>query len=513
MRISDLKLSIQLKLGFFVILFLLTIVTLIGLKSLDLASSSVDKITNDRLPKILLVSEWNIGLLNSARHMRNTLILEDQNLITKELEYLGQEAEKRHKYTSELQKTVVSKMGKSALSEAIKLESDYSISEEEFISTIRQGDFSSAKKVLLEKTRPIQLKYLKAIELFGDSQEKIIKDDSAEELSSAGYSKQISLLLAAFSLTAGFLVAWQLVRSISGPLNEAVTTIELVSSGDLRGQNLPSSKNEIGQLLNALVRMRTNLSSVVSNVRTSSESLAIASAEIAQGNLDLSSRTEQQASALQQTAATMEQLSATVRNNADSAKNANNLAQEASVVAMEGGNVVGRVVSTMQDITSSSKKIGEIIGVIDGIAFQTNILALNAAVEAARAGEQGRGFAVVASEVRSLAQRSSGAAKEIKELIGRSVDQVEQGTELVGQAGKTMGEIVSAIKRVSEVVSEISVASVEQSNGVNQVGEVIGQLDQMTQQNAALVEESAAAADSVNSQAQQLVQAVAVFKL
>jgi methyl-accepting chemotaxis protein len=241
--------------------------------------------------------------------------------------------------------------------------------------------------------------------------------------------------------------------------------------------------------------------------------VATASAQIAQGNQDLSSRTEEQASALQQTAATMEQLGTTVRSNADSAKQANQLALGASAVAAQGGDVVGKVVTTMQGINDSSRKIGDIIGVIDGIAFQTNILALNAAVEAARAGEQGRGFAVVASEVRSLAQRSAEAAKEIKALIGRSVEQVEQGTALVDQAGKTMGEIVGSIQRVSDIVAEITAASAEQSDGVQQVGDAVSQMDQATQQNAALVEESAAAAESLKGQAQQLVQAVAVFKL
>jgi methyl-accepting chemotaxis protein len=251
----------------------------------------------------------------------------------------------------------------------------------------------------------------------------------------------------------------------------------------------------------------------VGTVRGNAESVATASAQIAQGNQDLSGRTEQQASALQQTAATMEQLGTTVRHNADSAQQANRLAQGASSVAVQGGEVVGKVVSTMQAISDSSRKIGDIIGVIDGIAFQTNILALNAAVEAARAGEQGRGFAVVASEVRSLAQRSADAAKEIKALIGRSVEQVEQGTALVDQAGKTMNDIVGSIQRVSDIVAEIDSASVEQSSGISQVGQAVTQMDQSTQQNAALVEQSAAAAESLRAKAQQLVQLVAVFKL
>jgi len=259
--------------------------------------------------------------------------------------------------------------------------------------------------------------------------------------------------------------------------------------------------------------MQTGLVHAVSNVRCGAEGLAVSSAQIAQGNLDLSSRTEEQAAALEETAASMEQLNATVRQNADNARRANQLAHTASEVAVKGGRVVGQVVDTMRDINTGSKRIGDIISVIEGIAFQTNILALNAAVEAARAGEEGRGFAVVASEVRSLAGRSADAAKEIKGLIDASVQHVELGTSLVEQAGQTMDDVVSSITRVAEIVGEISAASTEQSLGVAQVGEAVSLMDQVTQQNAALVEQGAAAAEGLNAQAQQLVQSVAVFKL
>jgi methyl-accepting chemotaxis protein len=310
----------------------------------------------------------------------------------------------------------------------------------------------------------------------------------------------------------GLALTRSVFRQLGAEPSEAAAAVNAVAQGDLTIQ-IPLRPGDSSSLFAALARMRDSLVQVVTEVRGNSENVATASAQIAQGNQDLSGRTEQQASALEQTAATMEELGTTVRSNSDSAKQANQLAQGASEVAARGGEVVGQVVTTMQGINDSSRKIGDIISVIDGIAFQTNILALNAAVEAARAGEQGRGFAVVASEVRSLAQRSAEAAKEIKTLIGRSVEQVEQGTALVDQAGKTMGEIVSSIRRVSDIVAEISSASVEQSSGVQQVGEAVSQMDQATQQNAALVEESAAAAESLRSQAQQLVQAVAVFKL
>ena len=304
-----------------------------------------------------------------------------------------------------------------------------------------------------------------------------------------------------------------IVRGITRPLIQATRIAEAVSQGDLSQTITWQGRDEIASLLQALSDMQAGLSAVVSNVRKGSEGVATASSEIAQGNHDLSARTESQASALEQTAASMEQLSAAVKQNADSAMQVNQLAKNASTVAIKGGEVVAQVVNTMKDINDSSRKISDIISVIDGIAFQTNILALNAAVEAARAGEQGRGFAVVASEVRSLAGRSANAAKEIKSLINTSVERVEQGTALVDQAGTTMNEVVSSIRRVTDIVGEISLASNEQASGVAQVGEAVIQMDQVTQQNAALVEQMAAAASSLRSQSQDLVQAVAVFKI
>ncbi|MEY4564329.1 MAG: Methyl-accepting chemotaxis protein [Pseudomonadota bacterium] len=321
----------------------------------------------------------------------------------------------------------------------------------------------------------------------------------------------ISAIVLGLAIAVAFCVV--LVRSIKRSLDHALEVADAVAAGDLTHVIHSEGQDEVAQLLKGMSKMRDQLSIVVSGVRENAEGVATASSQIAQGNNDLSARTEQQASALEETASSMEELSSTVKQNADNARQANQLAMGASTVAVQGGEVVGQVIDTMKGINDSSKKIVDIISVIDGIAFQTNILALNAAVEAARAGEQGRGFAVVAAEVRSLAQRSAAAAKEIKTLISDSVERVDQGAQLVDRAGVTMQEVVTSIRRVTDIMGEISAASSEQSSGVSQVGEAVTQMDRATQQNAALVEESAAAAESLKVQAQQLVAAVAVFKL
>ncbi len=348
------------------------------------------------------------------------------------------------------------------------------------------------------------------------SKDKIAADSAAQSVradAEARWATMVSLGLMALVCAAGLGAGVLFSRSITRPIGRAVEVARAVAGGDLSRQFDAHGRDETAQLLSALQHMQLSLTRVVGEVRQSSESVATASAQIAQGNSDLSQRTEEQASALEQTAASMEQLSATVKQNADHARHANALAQAASTAAVRGGEVVRQVTDTMKSINDSSRKIEDIIGVIDGIAFQTNILALNAAVEAARAGEQGRGFAVVAGEVRSLAGRSAQAAKEIKQLISASVERVGQGSALVDHAGTTMADVVGSVQRVTDIMGEISSASAQQSEGVAQVGEAIIQMDQVTQQNAALVEESAAAAASMQVQAQQLVQSVAVFKL
>jgi methyl-accepting chemotaxis protein-1 (serine sensor receptor) len=335
-----------------------------------------------------------------------------------------------------------------------------------------------------------------------------------EESDAANRSVTMSLLvLIALTVLLGGAIVWWMVLGITRPLTQAILIAKTVAAGDLRAEVEVRSKDEVGELLEALRQMNENLSGIVGRVRGATDTITIASSEIAAGNLDLSSRTEEQASALEETASSMIELTSTVRQNNENAHQARTLASAASDVAIKGGATVSEVVKTMGAINESSRRIVDIIGVIDGIAFQTNILALNAAVEAARAGEQGRGFAVVAGEVRNLAHRSAAAAREIKQLIGDSVERVEAGSKLVGQAGVTMDEVVASVERVSAIIGEIAVASTEQQDGIEQISTAINQMDSVTQQNAALVEESAAAADALQQQAASLAEAVAVFKL
>jgi len=375
------------------------------------------------------------------------------------------------------------------------------------------GDEAATQALVRDKFVPATADYIRVTQSLVDGQLTSVRDTrkGIEALFNQLYL--VGSVLLALCIGIAIFASWSISRGIAKGIDMASTAAQRIGEGDL-SQNLPQDgKDEIGHLMQALAKMQASLANVVHDVRQGSESVSTASAEIAQGNQDLSSRTESQASALEETAASMEELSSTVKQNADNARQANQLAVSASQVAEQGGAVVAEVVDTMRGINEASRKIADIISVIDGIAFQTNILALNAAVEAARAGEQGRGFAVVASEVRSLAGRSAEAAKEIKALINASVERVETGSTLVDKAGATMADVVTSIKRVTDIMGEISAASTEQSLGVGQVGEAVIQMDQVTQQNAALVEEMAAAASSLRSQAQALVQTVAVFKL
>jgi len=367
--------------------------------------------------------------------------------------------------------------------------------------------------LMFEKTTPLFVAMNESAEKLQEFQMKAAAGSYEASQSMYGVFRIAAIGGVLFGLIVVAIAAFFLIRAIMQPLNDMLGHFSAISSGDLTSRIEVKSRNEMGVLMSGLQVMQKSLIETVFNVRQGSTAIGVATQQIAAGNLDLSSRTEEQASSLEETASSMEELTSTVKQNADNARQANQLAASASTVAEKGGVVVSQVVDTMEEINASAKKIVDIIGVIDGIAFQTNILALNAAVEAARAGEQGRGFAVVASEVRNLAQRSAAAAKEIKTLIGDSVDKVEIGSKLVAEAGVTMKEVVQGVQQVTDIMSEITAASQEQSAGIEQVNQAISQMDQVTQQNAALVEEAAAAAESLNEQAGKLAEAVSVFKL
>ena len=385
------------------------------------------------------------------------------------------------------------------------------------VTTLRKADnIAEATNVLQTKAAPAFVDWLAAINTMIDLEEKMSREEAAQARHVAASFLVFMVVLCAIAIAVGMFAAWRisrgLLRELGGEPAYAADIVGSIAAGNL-AVVIDTKADDQGSLLHAMRIMRDSLVDIIGQVRTGSKTIAQASAEIAAGNLNLSGRTEQQAGTLEETASSMEELTGTVKKNAEHARQANQLALSASQVAVKGGDVVAEAVTTMTSINASSKRIVDIIGVIDGIAFQTNILALNAAVEAARAGEQGRGFAVVASEVRNLAQRSAAAAKEIKTLIGDSVDKIDTGTKLVNEAGATMLDIVDSVKRVTDIMSEISSASAEQTSGIEQVNVAIGTMDAVTQQNAALVEQAAAAADALETQAAHLARVVGVFRL
>ena len=513
MSLTNLKIGTRLGLGFGVVLLLMIALTLLGISRMGIINDHLKEITQDNMVKTEQTREMSESVIRVAVSVRNVILMTEPEKIAEEFKRIEKFRESYAENSKKLTDTVKSDAGKALLAKIAEARGASVPLTNKALELGKAHKVAEATQVLLTEVRPAQRKWSDALDEMLEFQAKNTVKET-EAASEAYTSARIFMFsLAGVALLMAMLIAWFVTRSITRPINEAVIVAGLVAAGDLTSRIEVKSRDETGQLLQSLKTMNENLSNIVGEVRASTDSITTASKQIAAGNSDLSQRTEEQASSLEETASSMEELTSTVKANAENAKQANQLAMSASSVAVKGGQVVGQVVTTMDSISASSKKIVDIISVIEGIAFQTNILALNAAVEAARAGEQGRGFAVVASEVRSLAQRSAAAAKEIKTLIGDSVEKVDAGGKLVDEAGKTMEEIVTAVKRVTDIMSEISAASSEQSAGIEQVNQAITQMDEVTQQNAALVEEAAAAAESMEEQAQNLTTSVSVFKL
>ena len=514
MKINDLKIGVRLGGAFAAVLALMVLMLGVAFWQLERIADAKQTMAQTSY-RAKLAKEWSQGTVtNSVSTVAKYKSVDpvDEKYHDAQMKVISDRAGKLQK---ELESVVQSAQGKALLAEIATERAKYSAMRNEgFKMKSALGADSAEVKAFFEaKVIPEMRLYVGTIEKLATYQEQLFTDADTSIDAIVVSATRILIGLGIVALAIGAACGWLLTRSITRPLAHAVGLARQVASGDLTADIRAESRDEVGDLVLALKTMNDNLLKTVTEVRAGTETIVTASQQIASGNLDLSSRTEQQASSLEETASSMEELTSTVRQNADNARQANVLAKNASQIAAHGGEVVSQVVDTMASINASSKKIGDIIAVIDGIAFQTNILALNAAVEAARAGEQGRGFAVVASEVRNLAQRSAAAAKEIRGLISDSVTKVEAGGRLVDEAGVTMQEIVQGIGRVTDIMADITSASAEQSTGIEQVNEAITQMDGVTQQNAALVEEAAAAAASLQEQATTLAQLVSVFNV
>ena len=510
---NNLNIGKRLAVGFALTLAMVILIASVGIKRINSGADATAQVLAEPLTKERLITEWYVQVFAAVRRTAAIVKSSDPSLGP----YFKEDAAQTGKRSAELVKLIeplIADGDEKALFDKItEQRKAYSSARDEAVKAKAAGDEALATRILDERFTPTAKAYQESMQQLVAMQAANIAATARTIGERADSSENLIGMLAVFSVLLGAASSWLLTRGIVRPIREAVSLAETVASGDLTRQIDATSKDETGALLRALRHMNDSLVKIVTEVRGGTDTISGASSEIASGNMDLSARTEQQAASLEETAASMEQITGTVRQNADNARQANQLAITASNVAIEGGSVVGQVITTMGSINESSRKIVDIIGVIDGIAFQTNILALNAAVEAARAGEQGRGFAVVASEVRTLAQRSAAAAKEIKGLIGDSVEKVDLGAKLVDQAGATMEQVVESIRRVTDIMAEITHATQEQTGGIEQVNLAIGQMDEATQQNAALVEESAAAATSMREQAAKLAQVVGVFKL
>ena len=511
--IRNLTIGVRLAIGFAIVIALLIAMAIVGISRIEAVDHNTDVIVNDRYVKVALADTIKDKVNVKTRALRTALITTDPEMIKEELAKDSNATPDISDALDKLQATIRSPEGVAALKHVVETRRPFLDAAARLAELIRAGQRDEGAAFLIKTLIPQQNAYLSALTELIQSQVQGMRSFAADAAAQAHSATITMIVLVTIATLLATALGFAITRSITRPIDHAVRLAQSVAAGDLSTRIEVTSRDETGQLLDALKTMVESLAVVVSKVRHSSDCIATGSSQIATGNADLSQRTEEQASNLQQTAASMEQLTATVRNNSDTARQATQLAGSAATAAAQGGAEVHQVVITMGAIDASSRKIADIIGVIDGIAFQTNILALNAAVEAARAGEQGRGFAVVAGEVRSLAQRSAEAAKQIKGLIADSVHKVQAGTEQVAAAGRAMDDIVAQVRRVNDLIGEISAATLEQTQGIGQVGDAVSQLDQVTQQNAALVEESAAAAESLSQQAVRLVEAVGVFRL
>ena len=510
--INNLRIGVRLGLGFGLVILAALFIAVFGRLSLGQLQDQAKSLSG-ALVKVDQVRDLQDNLNAIGRAARNMILVSDAQRIAQENGRINDARKSNGELIDKLEASITSDKGKVLLKEMSDKRAPYNAVTDKMLAHIAAGEKAEATAMLMGEVAAAQVAYATAMSDLTKYQQKLAQDTETEVAAEVASSGLMMLVVAAIAGALGVFIAWLVTVSVTRPLNEAVGITDRIADGDLTATIRATSTDEVGHLLSSLQKMQANLQKIVGEVRTGVDSVSTASQQIAAGNQDLSSRTEEQASNLQQTAASMEQLAPTVRQNTETAKQANTLAASASTAAAKGGNVVGEVVSTMEGISAASHKIADIINVIDGIAFQTNILALNAAVEAARAGEQGRGFAVVAGEVRNLAQRSAQAAREIKSLISDSVEKVDAGGKLVHQAGDAMQDIVAQVKRVSDLIGEITSATLEQNSGIGQVNNAVTQLDQVTQQNAALVEESAAAAESMKAQAHKLAQSVSVFRL